>query len=123
MIVTAFLEELRSRDIRVWADGDQLRCSAPTGVLTPELRNQLRERKADADQLTIEQILNENRGDSHVAGVVFARRTSNTLRRLGFAEGIQPKLAAKVVVFYEPTRIIGFGNGLGGGDQNFCRPE
>lgn len=47
MIVPTFLEELRSRDIRVWADGDQLRCTAPTGVLTPELRDQLRERKAD----------------------------------------------------------------------------
>ena len=47
MIVPALLEELRSRDIRVWADGDQLRCTAPTGVLTPELRDELRERKAD----------------------------------------------------------------------------
>jgi len=47
VIVPAFLEELRSRDIRVWADGDQLRCTAPTGVLTPELREQLRQRKTD----------------------------------------------------------------------------
>ena len=47
MIVPAFLEELRRHDIRVWADGDQLRCTAPTGVLTPELREQLRERKTD----------------------------------------------------------------------------
>lgn len=47
MIVPALLEELRSRDIRVWADGDQLRCTAPAGVLTPELREQLRERKSD----------------------------------------------------------------------------
>jgi len=47
VIVPAFLEELRSRDIRVWAEGDQLRCTAPTGVLTPELRDQLRERKTD----------------------------------------------------------------------------
>ena len=47
MSVPAFLEELRSRDIRIWADGDQLRCTAPTGVLTPELREQLRERKTD----------------------------------------------------------------------------
>lgn len=45
MIVPAFLDELRKRDIRVWADGDQLRCTAPTGVLTPELRKQLRARK------------------------------------------------------------------------------
>ena len=47
MIVQALLQELRSRDIRVWAEGDQLRCTAPTGVLTPELREQLRERKTD----------------------------------------------------------------------------
>ena len=47
MIVPAFLEELRSRDIQVWADGEQLRCNAPTGVLTPELREQLRQRKSD----------------------------------------------------------------------------
>ena len=47
MIVPAFLEELRSRDIQVWADGEQLRCNAPTGMLTPELREQLRQRKSD----------------------------------------------------------------------------
>ncbi len=46
MIVPTFLEELRSRDIQVWADGDQLRCNAPTGALTPELRDQLRQRKS-----------------------------------------------------------------------------
>jgi len=46
VIVPTFLEELRRRDIQVWADGDQLRCNAPTGVLTPELRDQLRQRKS-----------------------------------------------------------------------------
>ena len=46
MIVPAFLEELRSRDIQVWTEGDQLRCNAPTGALTPELRDQLRQRKS-----------------------------------------------------------------------------
>jgi len=50
VIVSAFLQELRSRDIRVWADGDQLRCTAPAGGLTPELRDQLRERKTDIVQ-------------------------------------------------------------------------
>jgi hypothetical protein len=86
-----------------------------------ETETWLRQRKADADQLTIDRILNENPGETHVAGVTFARRTSNSLRRLGFAEGITPKLAAKVVVYYEPTRIIGFANGPGGGDPNNCR--
>ncbi len=46
MIVPAFLEELRSRNIRIWAEGDQLRCAAPTGVLTPALRDQLRRDKS-----------------------------------------------------------------------------
>src|SRR5216684_5259618 len=40
-----FLEKLRSRDIKVWAEGDRLRCNAPAGVLTPELRNELRQSK------------------------------------------------------------------------------
>ena len=47
MSVAAFLAELRSRDIQVWADGDRLRCDAPAGVLPPELRDQLRQRKSD----------------------------------------------------------------------------
>jgi thioesterase domain-containing protein len=45
--VAAFLAELRSRDVQVWPEGDQLRCNAPAGVLTPALRDQLRERKLD----------------------------------------------------------------------------
>jgi thioesterase domain-containing protein len=45
--VAAFLDELLSRDIRLSADGGRLRCSAPAGALTPELREQLRERKAE----------------------------------------------------------------------------
>ena len=40
-----FLAELRSRDIQVWAEGDRLRCNAPAEVLTPELRDELRQRK------------------------------------------------------------------------------
>lgn len=47
MSVAAFLAELRSRNIGLWADGDQLRCNAPAGVLTPELRDQLQQRKRD----------------------------------------------------------------------------
>ena len=46
MIVSAFLEELRSRNVQIWAEGDQLRCAAPTGVLTPALRDQLRQEKS-----------------------------------------------------------------------------
>jgi thioesterase domain-containing protein len=45
--VAAFLAELRGRDIQVWLDGDQLRCNAPAGVLTPDLQSQLRQRKSE----------------------------------------------------------------------------
>jgi predicted ATP-grasp superfamily ATP-dependent carboligase/thioesterase domain-containing protein len=45
--VAAFLNELLRRDIRVSADGERLRCSAPVGALTPELREALARRKAE----------------------------------------------------------------------------
>jgi thioesterase domain-containing protein len=42
-----FLSELRRRNIQVWAVGGELRCNAQAGVLTPDLRDQLRQRKND----------------------------------------------------------------------------
>jgi thioesterase domain-containing protein len=45
--VASFLADLRRRDIRVWADGDRLRCNAPASVVTAELRDQLRIRKGE----------------------------------------------------------------------------
>lgn len=51
MNAAAFLSELRRRDIQVWAVGGQLHCSAKTGALTPELRDELRERKHDILQV------------------------------------------------------------------------
>ena len=47
MTVHALLAELRSRDVRLWADGDRLRCSAPADALTPELHGELQRRKPD----------------------------------------------------------------------------
>jgi predicted ATP-grasp superfamily ATP-dependent carboligase/thioesterase domain-containing protein len=45
--IAAFLNELLSRDIRISADGARLRCSAPAGALTPELREALAGRKQE----------------------------------------------------------------------------
>jgi predicted ATP-grasp superfamily ATP-dependent carboligase/thioesterase domain-containing protein len=45
--VAAFLNELLNRDIRLSADGERLRCSAPAGALTPELSAELARRKAE----------------------------------------------------------------------------
>ena len=41
----ALLQQLRRDDIRVWTEGDTLRCTAPPGVLTPALRDRLRQEK------------------------------------------------------------------------------
>ena len=45
MILQAFLADLRRREIHLWADGERLRCNAPKGLLTPELREQIQQRK------------------------------------------------------------------------------
>jgi natural product biosynthesis luciferase-like monooxygenase protein len=43
--IYSFLAKLRERDVHVSADGDRLRCSAPPGALTPQLRDELHQRK------------------------------------------------------------------------------
>lgn len=47
MNLASLLAELRRQDIRIWIDGDRLRCDAPPGVLTPELRARLSASKAE----------------------------------------------------------------------------
>lgn len=47
MSVSAFLSDLRARGIEITADGDQLRCSAPKGALTPELRRRIAGQKEE----------------------------------------------------------------------------
>jgi hypothetical protein len=83
----------------------------------------LRRRFADRDRLTPSRIFNENPSQPvGVVGVEYRRRTSNTLRGLGFAKGIVPKLASKVVFTTQPVRIRVFANGPVGGDPSSCRP-
>jgi len=43
--LTPFLNTLQTLDIRLWLDGDTLRCNAPKGALTPALTAQLKENK------------------------------------------------------------------------------
>ncbi|MGI2903862.1 condensation domain-containing protein [Tolypothrix sp. VBCCA 56010] len=42
-----FLSDLEKQDIKVWVEGDRLRCNAPKKMLTPELRAELTTRKQD----------------------------------------------------------------------------
>jgi hypothetical protein len=88
-----------------------------------EVARWLRRRFADRDRLTPTRIFNENPSQPvGVVGVEYGRRTSNTLRALGFPAGIVPKLATKVVFTAQPVRIRVFANGPVGGDPNLCRP-
>ena len=41
MKILEFLSYLRSKDIRLWVDGEQQRCSPPKGLLTPVLKKEL----------------------------------------------------------------------------------
>lgn len=43
----AFLSELRQRGVRVWVEGDRLKCDAPPGMLDGSLREELASRKQE----------------------------------------------------------------------------
>jgi amino acid adenylation domain-containing protein len=45
--IEAFLSDLRQRDINLWLDGNDLCYKAPSQTLTPALRQELKERKAE----------------------------------------------------------------------------
>ena len=47
MMVSMFLEQLQVSDVKVWVEGDRLRCNAPQGVLTPALQEELKKRKPE----------------------------------------------------------------------------
>ena len=50
MTVESLLAELRARDIHLWAEGDQVKVNAPAGAMTPELREQLGQRKKEIQE-------------------------------------------------------------------------
>lgn len=51
--INHFLSYLSSLDIKLRVDGDRLYCSAPQGILTPDLSAQLRERKSEILQFLL----------------------------------------------------------------------
>jgi hypothetical protein len=82
-------------------------------------------RIADHDDLVIERVENGNQDPSSAAiGVTFVRRSSDSLRALGFAS-IRPKSSAKIrfVGSGDGLRIETFANGPGGGPSTLCAPD
>ncbi|MGB9405292.1 MAG: amino acid adenylation domain-containing protein [Candidatus Acidiferrales bacterium] len=94
MTTAEFLDQLRTHDVRVWVEGDRVRCSAPNGRMTTELQAELAARK--------EEIILFFRELSTVAGVDLQspplRRVSRDAelplsfaqRRLWFLDRLQP---------------------------------
>jgi hypothetical protein len=78
----------------------------------------LRQRSADHDRLQLARIFDQNPDQPvGVVGVEYQRRTSDTLRALGFRTGITPQTTK--VVFTADHRIQWF---VSGGSSGSCRP-
>jgi hypothetical protein len=67
----------------------------------------LRERLADHDQITIGTVYNHG-GNYNTVGVDWGHRSSDTLRSLGLAAGINPGTGAKLQYSIEGTRLTTF---------------
>jgi len=62
----------------------------------------LKQRFADHDRLTLGRLLNENPAQLiGVVGVEYTRRTSDTLRKLGYPKGIVPQATMKLPFHFE----------------------
>jgi hypothetical protein len=83
----------------------------------------LRQRLADHDQLIVSRIL-QGSDSPNAFGVHFVRRTSDTLRRLGFPDGLNNIGPAKVILTFDYKHILNFALGPGPqGDKSTCYPE
>jgi hypothetical protein len=83
----------------------------------------LQQRFRDRDNLDIGQVFNDNPAQlTGGLGIDYARRTSKTLRALGFPRGFKPRLVTKVAFTpSKPIRIRTFALGALGGPPELCR--
>jgi hypothetical protein len=105
-----------------WSDCDYRRGVVVVGDTKASLRRWLQQRAADHDRLDLGNVVVGAPG-THVLGVTFKRRTSDTLRSLGRLRGITPTLGAKVIFDGRTGATIRpaidrFANGPFGGDSS-----
>jgi hypothetical protein len=104
-----------------WSDCDY-RAGAAVGFAgKAEVADWLRQRLAERDRLEVGTIEGSS-GNPPVGAVNYRRRTSDSLRALGFPDGIAPKIGTKVALTSGGDRIDVFANGPLGGSPEACRP-
>ena len=69
MDTAALLSHLRERDVRVWVQDGRLKCDAPAGALTSELRDQLVARKEELLAVLAEAALSLTRSINAATGL------------------------------------------------------
>jgi aspartate racemase len=90
--ISELLNNLHSLDVKIWVDGNTLRYSAPKETLTPDLLNQLRERKAE---ILVFLQKNNTAVNSNLTPILPVRRDKNlplsfSQQRLWFLEKFEP---------------------------------
>jgi hypothetical protein len=86
-------------------DCDYRRQKTQVYLLRAGLVRWLKQRFADHDQLTLARIYDENPDQlTGVVAVEYARRTSDTLRKLGFPNGIVPQAGQKLPIRFASGR-------------------
>jgi hypothetical protein len=105
----------------VWSDCDYRTGKAVEFTGKPNVAKWIQQRLSDQDQFEISRIANENPSNTNVVGVSYIKRQSLTLSKLGFADGIQPQLATKVIFASDHARILAFANGPIGGSPEACQ--
>lgn len=105
----------------VWGDCDYREVKAVGLTGKARLAEWLRRAFADHDHLEVF-LIEIAPGAPPVGAVTYSRRTSDTLRALGFPNGITPRFGTKVVLTPTADRVITFANGPTGGPHELCRP-
>ncbi|MEO1004643.1 MAG: thioester reductase domain-containing protein [Cyanobacteria bacterium J06638_38] len=86
-----FMAKLGRLDIKLWLEHDRLRCNAPKGILTPTIKTQLRDRKAE-----IIDFLSNKSNDNETYKLLCADAVLD--------DSIQPELPTELSV--NPNRIL-----------------
>lgn len=111
-----------------WSDCDFQNVSVVNFVGKTKVTDWLQRRFADHDFLEVATIQmasieNQEPTSKNVIGVEYLYRTSDTLKILGFVNGIKPPLASKVVFTKSHDLILRFANGPYGASTELCRPS